>query len=108
MDRASSCASYSEEETAALTHRSTANSFNTSSVETPWSGIASGTSRDSRISVDADSHSCTDVDASSCQDEHDDYYEFLHEFAGSFDAGNEEDDLESEPGSQDGDGDRDG
>lgn len=76
-----------------------------SSVETPWSSCKSGTSRGSRGIEDEDSDSSREDDASEHQDEHEDYYAFLRDFAGSFDNINEEEDLESEPGSQDGGGD---
>lgn len=101
MKRELSSASALEAETATQSPRSTANSFNASSVETPWSGCKSGTSRDSRVAADDDSESCSDDEAASAgQGEHDDYYGFLRELAGSFDKddGSEEEDLESEPG----------
>lgn len=88
-----------EEDVATQSPRSTANS---SSVETPGSSCKSGTSRGSRGIEDEDSDSSREDEASEPEVEHEDYYAFLRDFAGSFD---EEGDVESEPGSQDGDGD---
>lgn len=97
-----------EEDAATQSPRSTANSFNTSSVETPWSTCKSRESRDLHLSADEDDDSSSaDDDASECCSQDDDYYAFLREFAGSYDAAGdgeeEEEDDESELGSQGGD-----
>lgn len=103
IDHTLSVASTSDEDAATQSPRSTANSFNASSTETPWSSFKSGESQDSRVTADDDGISCTDEDASTCHEQQDDYYAFLREFAGSFDASDEEEGQESETGSQDGD-----
>lgn len=67
-----------EEETATQSPRSSANSCYTSSVETPWSC--------SRATLEDDCSSCADEDETGSKtDQHDDYYSFLREFAGSYD-----------------------
>mmetsp|Transcript_3001 Transcript_3001/g.10010 ORF Transcript_3001/g.10010 Transcript_3001/m.10010 type:complete len:342 (-) Transcript_3001:135-1160(-) len=70
----------SEEETATQTPRSTSDSFNESSIETPRSSAKSGDTEE-------------EYDDGSCQE--DEYYAFLRELAGSF----EQEDSGSEGGS---------
>jgi len=71
-----------KEEAATETTRSAANSLDESSDQTPRSMSKSGDSMDL--------HAHTDADDEPPEDEHDDYYDFLRDFAGSFDADEEE------------------
>eukprot|EP00425_Heterocapsa_triquetra_P002416 CAMPEP_0195058246 /NCGR_PEP_ID=MMETSP0448-20130528/6191_1 /TAXON_ID=66468 /ORGANISM="Heterocapsa triquestra, Strain CCMP 448" /LENGTH=191 /DNA_ID=CAMNT_0040088385 /DNA_START=98 /DNA_END=670 /DNA_ORIENTATION=+ len=89
-------ASISEEETATQTPRSALNSYNDSAVETPRSAIKSGDFSP------YDGEDDDDGDDAEYDGGEGDYYAFLRDFAGSFEAQSEDGDSESESGSEDG------